>query len=514
MASNILNVLENVEKGRQNCIKNAKLANLPATDDMDIFNIGNLFLEQNNTEFINPNNPEVGGGWQRPNDWWDTETILKNAQDIEQDGVTYHPTYIMLFPNTDVSTIMSKTASDNASQGDAFIFSDEPDTLYVGNQTHTWDVSKDKPCSLGYKTRYIIVFTSTEKLTEAPDLYYFKCIEFFADTINRSFYYWKKFFGSAHGQGSDAVNMIPNNSSYGFDGNAYIENVQINNFVGSYTYPIFENSLQYCANLRRVSFPNITTIDGSNTLTNNPVLVEIDLDNITYATRGILSSCPKLNRIKLSKLQTINCTDFLRNIQSLKTISLPYVTTINSASGGNGHVFGNCENLTSFTLDNLEDIETSSVFEDVRNVKYISLPNLKNFRSGYANSLFNRNYSLEKIDLPQIPRITERMFADCCRLKEFEIPYTCTSIDKASDRRSAFTGCVSLTNLILFENFNLDNLNCTDCPLTHDCIIDMFNKLKDLTGENSLTLTIGANNLAKVTDEEKLIANNKNWILA
>ena len=72
MASNILNVLENVEKGRQNCIKNAKLANLPATDNMDIFNIGNLFLEQNNTEFINPNNPEVGVGWQRPNDLWDT----------------------------------------------------------------------------------------------------------------------------------------------------------------------------------------------------------------------------------------------------------------------------------------------------------------------------------------------------------------------------------------------------------------------------------------------------------
>ena len=60
MASNILNVLENVEKGRQNCIKNAKLANLPATDDMDIFNIGNLFLEQNNTEFIKmPNKQEL-----------------------------------------------------------------------------------------------------------------------------------------------------------------------------------------------------------------------------------------------------------------------------------------------------------------------------------------------------------------------------------------------------------------------------------------------------------------------
>ena len=169
MASNILNVLENVEKGRQNCIKNAKLANLPATDDMDIFNIGNLFLEQNNTEFINPNNPEVGGGWQRPNDWWDTETILRNAQDIEQDGVTYHPTYIMLLPNTDISTTMSKAASGNASQGDAFIFSDEPDTLYVGDQTHTWNASKDKPCSLGYKTRYVIVYMINAELNANID---------------------------------------------------------------------------------------------------------------------------------------------------------------------------------------------------------------------------------------------------------------------------------------------------------------------------------------------------------
>lgn len=510
MASNILNVLEKVEEGRQNCIKNAKLANLPATDNMTVYQLGNLFLDQNNTSYIDEDLL-----WERPTDWWDSETIIKNTGNKVVDGVTYYPCYILLLKDWDASTSVEKnTTAGYKTQGDAFIFSDEPDTLYVGNQTHSWDVSKDKPCSLGYKTRYIIVFTSTEKIAASPDLYYFKCIEFFADNFNRSFYRFSQFFGSAHKQYSDATYVIRNDSNYGADGNPYIENVQINNFLGSYTYPIFEYSLQYCVNLRRISFPNITRIDGNHSLTNNPVLVEIDLDNATYAGGGILSSCPKLNRIKLSKLQTIYCTDFLRNIQTLKTISFPYVTMINSGTGGNGHVFGNCENLTSFTLDNLEDIETSSVFEDVRNVKYISLPKLKTIRTNYGNGLFNRNYSLEKIDLPQIPRITQRMFNDCCRLKEFEIPYTCTSIDKASGRSSAFSGCYSLTNLILFENFNLDNLNCTDCPLTHDCIIDMFNKLKDLTGEDSLTLTIGANNLAKVTDEEKLIATNKNWILA
>ena len=76
-----------------------------------------------------------------------------------------------------------------------------------------------------------------------------------------------------------------------------------------------------------------------------------------------------------------------------------------------------------------------------------------------------------------------------------------------------FSECVNLKDLQLVTNWRW-SLNVKDTDLTHECIIDMFNKLKDLTGADSLTLTIGANNLAKVTDEEKLIANNKNWILA
>ena len=343
MASNILNVLENVEKGRQNCIKNAKLANLPATDDMDIFNIGNLFLEQNNTEFINPNNPEIGGGWQRPNDWWDTETILKNAQDIEQDGVTYHPTYIMLLPNTDVSTTMSKAASGNASQGDAFIFSDEPDTLYVGDQTHTWNASKDKPCSLGYKTRYVIVYMINAELNANIDFKSnVKVMEMIVDKLT-----------------------VPTSSGK----------------------QIIIQSNKYILNFKCTENTNITTISG-----------------------GAFSSC-----------------------SSLTSINLPALTTI---SGSNA--FSSCSSLISFLFYN-----------------------------------------------------------------------TFSTLTKSQQ----FTECVNLKDLQLVTNWNW-SLNVKDTDLTHDCIIDMFNKLKDLTGENSLTLTIGANNLAKVTDEEKLIATNKNWILA
>jgi len=56
------------------------------------------------------------------------------------------------------------------------------------------------------------------------------------------------------------------------------------------------------------------------------------------------------------------------------------------------------------------------------------------------------------------------------------------------------------------------NLSVSD-KLTKECIINILNNLKDLTDVDSKTLTLGETNLTKLTDEEKLIATNKNWIL-
>ena len=388
MASNILNVLENIEKGRQNCIKNAKLANLPATDNMDIFNIGNLFLEQNNTEFVNPNNPEVGGGWQRPSDWWDTETILRNAQDIEQDGVTYHPTYIMLLPNTDISTIMSKTTRDNASQGDAYVFSDEPNTLYVGDQTHTWDVSKDKPCSLGYKTRYVIVYMINAELNASINFgSIVKVMEMIVDKL-----------------------IVPTRS----------------------TTQIIISRNNYILNFKCTENTDITTISSS----------------------SAFSYCYSLTSINLPKLTTISGSSAFSYCSSLTSINLPTLTTISSSA------FSYCSSLTS-------------------------------------------------INLPTLTTISGSAFSYCSSLTSFLFYNTFLSIPETQQ----FISCVNLKNLQLVTNWRW-SLNIIDTDLTHECIIDMFNKLKDLTGADSLTLTIGANNLTKVTDEEKLIATNKNWILA
>ena len=45
-------------------------------------------------------------------------------------------------------------------------------------------------------------------------------------------------------------------------------------------------------------------------------------------------------------------------------------------------------------------------------------------------------------------------------------------------------------------------------------MIAMFESLADLTGQTAKTISLGATNLAKLTDEQKQIATNKNWNLA
>ena len=105
-------------------------------------------------------NVNVSEEWQRPSDWWDTKSILKNAENIELDGVTYYPRYIVLLKDTTNKTSNLNKASCTAKVAK---FSDNiikklPNDGSTTDSVHTWDVSYDKPCSAGYKTRYIMFY--------------------------------------------------------------------------------------------------------------------------------------------------------------------------------------------------------------------------------------------------------------------------------------------------------------------------------------------------------------------
>ena len=58
---------------------------------------------------------------------------------------------------------------------------------------------------------------------------------------------------------------------------------------------------------------------------------------------------------------------------------------------------------------------------------------------------------------------------------------------------------------------SLDLSYCT--KMSRDALLEVFNNLADLTGKTSATLTIGSTLGAKITDEDRAIVTNKNWIL-
>lgn len=69
----------------------------------------------------------------------------------------------------------------------------------------------------------------------------------------------------------------------------------------------------------------------------------------------------------------------------------------------------------------------------------------------------------------------------------------------------------SLADITGTPNFkaSLDLHYCTN--LTHDSLMIIINGLQTVTGK---TLTLGTENIAKLTDAEKQIATDKGWTLA
>lgn len=80
---------------------------------------------------------------------------------------------------------------------------------------------------------------------------------------------------------------------------------------------------------------------------------------------------------------------------------------------------------------------------------------------------------------------------------------------------NAFTGCSALEN-ITFDGDIGNSINFSACTkLNHDSLMSIINHLKDFSGTSTTKkLTLGTDNLEKLTDAEKKVATDKGWTLA
>lgn len=83
-------------------------------------------------------------------------------------------------------------------------------------------------------------------------------------------------------------------------------------------------------------------------------------------------------------------------------------------------------------------------------------------------------------------------------------------ISNQPDKSPNFSGCTSLVYLEL-KGAN-KSFSVSDCPLNKYSLLYILNNLQYV--EETQTLTLGAGNLAQLSEEEKAIATNKGWTLA
>ena len=138
----------------------------------------------------------------------------------------------------------------------------------------------------------------------------------------------------------------------------------------------------------------------------------------------------------------------------------------------------------------------------------LSKANNANYLFGYADAL----ETVPKIDISSVGANTTYLFRNDAKLttiEELKISETVTFVS------NSFNGCTALTRLIMVGTLGTNGLDLHwSTQLDKESLLSIVNVLQDKTSAGGTwTVTLGTENLAKLTDAEKAIATQKGWTL-
>ena len=179
--------------------------------------------------------------------------------------------------------------------------------------------------------------------------------------------------------------------------------------------------------------------------------------------------------------------------------------------------FANCSPLTSVSLPAGFGSESPSLvncFSQCYALMSLSLPAGFGQNATSVASCFYACATLTSLSLPagfgQNATSVSSCFALCPSLVSLVLPAGFGQ--NATSTGNCFQACVALTNVTGNPNFKT-SFTLSECTkLTHDSLMVFINGLQTVT--TTRTLTLGATNLAKLTDAEKKVATDKGWTLA
>ena len=258
-------------------------------------------------------------------------------------------------------------------------------------------------------------------------------------------------------------------------------------FSGNNCSYMFKNYPCRNLDLSKINTSNVTNMSNMFLYADN--LIELDVSNFNTSKVTDMSamfySCTNLIELDVSNFNTSNVTN-MNNMFSYSgkltdlDVSNFDVSKVTNVSG----MFGNCSSLTSVILNKFNATKLTT-----------------------ANAMFNNCSAIKTIDISSL---------------DFSL-----FNGVQNSVWALFTACTSLENLIFANNlgkgytasanYSYAQLKLDECKkLTHDSLIDVMNKLYDLTanGKNTQKLILGTTNIEKLTQEEIAIATNKGWTVS
>ena len=295
----------------------------------------------------------TGGGepapeWQPHPDWYDIKQIY--ADDV-QAGHTKR--YIFLLSDSSNTVALSGGTAYKTSDG----------SFYTSSPvTHTWDRSKDKPCSDGYKTRWVIVYHTGD-----------------VSVNHRSIDSLWVYFGDCN------ISSLVFGASSGSQ-NMLVQSIETSDNTTGSSGAINVEAFRACQTLTSINIPYGVTSIGDNAFHQSYALTSINIpDGVTSISPYAFANCRTLTSINISNGVTSIGNYAFSYCSALKSINIP-----NSITSIGVDAFTDCYALLSATIPSNFNINSLNLSSST----YLSISSLENMINNLKDRTGDTAYTL------------------------------------------------------------------------------------------------------------------------
>lgn len=237
----------------------------------------------------------------------------------------------------------------------------------------------------------------------------------------------------------------------------------------------------------------------------NTLIQYNDTSEVTN-TSYMFYQCSNMTTAPLIDLSNVqNCESVFRSCSSLTTCEISDFSNATTIDG----LFAYCNKLTNISSQLITPKVTDTSFMFYKCNVLTTAPEMNTSNVTDMTKMFydcNRLTTVPLYDTSKVTSMQEMFYLDYSL--ETVPAFDCTNV---TNMQYIFTGCRNLKSILMTNiGTNLDISAST--RFEREDLVLILNNLKTVT--TTKTLKMGATNLARLTDEDKLIATNKGWTLA